>query len=401
MNELRETKSSFFEKEVEQTFWVDVMVEEYESIMKNNVWELVPRPTYKSVVRSRWIFKVKHVANGSIEKYKARFVAKGFSEVGGIYYEETFAPVASSFKEELEREFDMKNMGLMNYFLKLEVWQGDGELFVSQGKYAIKILQRFHVESCKPMETPLATNWRKDNAISGKEVDATIYQKLVGSLMYLVNTLSDMCYVVSQLKQAIFRLTKLCWKATKHVLRYLRGTTQYGLWYRRAEGVKLFGFTDADWVGSPSDQKSISSGIFNFGSAAISWYSKKQKYVALSSVEVEYMAASQATCEVIWMKKILVGLFGQEMDPTVIYCDNQSCIKLYDNLVINDRSKHIDIWYQHLRYCVQRRIMFLQYISTEEQDANILTKDLSRGVFEVHRCRIGVVDNPFLAMREC
>jgi len=113
------------------------------------------------------------------------------------------------------------------------------------------------------------------------------------------------------------------------------------------------------------------------------------------------MAASQATCEAIWMWKILVGLFDQRMDPTVIYCDNQSCIKISKNPVFHDRSKHIDIRYHHLKDCVVRRIMLLQYISTEEQDANILTKAFSKCKFEFHRDRIGVADNPFLVEREC
>eukprot|EP00253_Pinus_taeda_P025903 PITA_25903 len=154
--------------------------------------------------------------------------------------------------------------------------------------------------------------------------------------------------------------TKMFWKAAKHVLRYLKGTSQYGLWYRRTEGVKLQGFTNADWAGSPSNWKSTSGGIFNLGSAAVSWYSKKQSSVALSSAEEKYMAA-----------------------------------------VFHDRSKHIGIWYHHPRDCVAIRIMLLQYISTEEQDANILTKELSKCKFEFHRDRIGVADNPFPIEREC
>ena len=101
------------------------------------------------------------------------------------------------------------------------------------------------------------------------------------------------------------------------------------------------------------------------------------------------------------MRKILVGLFDQRMDLTVTYCDNQSCIKLSENLVFHDRSKHIDIQHHHLRDCVARRIMLLQYISTEEQDADILTKALSKCKFEFHRDKIGVADNPFLVEREC
>ena len=116
--------------------------------------------------------------------------------------------------------------------------------------------------------------------------------------------------------------TKLFWKAGKHVLRYLRGTSGYGLWYRQLDEVKLCGFTDADWAGSPTDRKSTSGGIFSIGLTMVSWYNRKQRSMALSLEEVEYMAASLATCEAIWMRKILVGLFGSHLDPTVIYCDN-------------------------------------------------------------------------------
>ena len=105
--------------------------------------------------------------------------------------------------------------------------------------------------------------------------------------------------------------------------------------------MKLCGFTDVDWVGSPTERKSTSGGIFSIGSTTVSWYSRKQRSVALSSAEVEYMAASLAACEAIWMRKILVGLFGSHLEPTVIYCDNQSCIKLSANPIFHDRSKHM------------------------------------------------------------
>jgi len=130
--------------------------------------------------------------------------------------------------------------------------------------------------------------------------------------------------------------------------------------------VKLQGFTDADWARSPLDRKSISGGVFNLGSAAVFRYSSKQRSVALSSTETKYMATSQAACDSIWVQKILVGLSGQRMDPTMIYCDNQSCIKLSENPSFYDRSKHIDILYHHHRDCVVKRIMLLLYVLTEE-----------------------------------
>jgi hypothetical protein len=170
---------------------------------------------------------------------------------------------------------------------------------VSQGKYAREILGKFYMEGCKPMDTPLPQNWKKEDATSGEVVDSTVYRQLVGSLTYLVNTRSDIFYVVNQLIQAMVRPTKLFWKVGKHVLRDLRGTSKYGLWYRKTDEVKLHGFTDADWAGSPTDRKSTSGGIFSIRSTIVSWYSRKQRTVALSSTEVEYMKSIQATCESI------------------------------------------------------------------------------------------------------
>eukprot|EP00253_Pinus_taeda_P035757 PITA_35757 len=160
-----------------------------------------------------------------------------------------------SCKKDLAREYEMKDMGLMHYFLGMEVWQRDREAFFSQGKYANETMRCFHMDMCKPMETPLAGKWRKEDATSSEP-------------------------------------TKLFWKVAKHVLRYLRGTTQYGLWYKGKKGVKFQGFIDADWAGSPSDRKSTSGGIFNLGSAVVSWYNWKQISNELSSMEAEYMAAS-------------------------------------------------------------------------------------------------------------
>ena len=171
-----------------------------------------------------------------------------------------------------------------------------------------------------PVDTPLPGGWRKEDATSVEVVDSTVYRQLVGSLMYLVNTRPAIRYDINQLSQDMVKPTKLFWKAGKHVLRYLRGTSGYGLWYIQEDEVKLCGYTDADWAGSPMDRKSTSRGIFSIGSTTVSWYSRKQRSMALSSVEVEYMAASLAACEAIWMRKTLVGLFGSQVQISSIVC---------------------------------------------------------------------------------
>ena len=122
----------------------------------------------------------------------------------------------------------------------------------------------------------------------------------------------------------------------------------FGLDYRRSEGIRLVGYTDSDWAGSVVDRKSTSGCCFSLGSTTVLWFSRKHKSVALSSAEPEYMAASQASCEALWLHKLLVNLFGQELRPTMIYCDNQSCIQLSENPVFHDRSKHIEIMYHFI-----------------------------------------------------
>ena len=115
------------------------------------------------------------------------------------------------------------------------VWKYGKEMrnHFSKGNYVNEILKKFHMERNKPMETPLTRNWRKEDATSGEVVDATIYRQLVGSLMYLVNTRPNICFATNQVSQAMVKPTKLYWKKTKHVLRYLKGTAQFGLWFYR------------------------------------------------------------------------------------------------------------------------------------------------------------------------
>ena len=132
------------------------------------------------------------------------------------------------------------------------------------------------------------------------------------------------------------------------MLRYLAGTVDYGLDYRRSDGVRLIGFTDSDWAGSVADRKSISTCCFSLGSATMSWFSRKRKSVGLISASAEYIEASHGSCKGLWLHKLLVDLFDQELRPAVIYYDNQSCIQLSQNHLFQGRSKHIEIGYNFI-----------------------------------------------------
>jgi hypothetical protein len=135
------------------------------------------------------------------------------------------------------------------------------------------------------------------------------------------------------------------WIATKHVLRYIRGTINYGLRYTASNDIQLHGFTNSDWARSVEDRKSTSCMCFSLGSAMISWSSRKKKSVTLSTAEAEYMVACEACTEAVWLRKLISDLFDQTPESTTIYCDNQSCIRLSEHPVFHERSKHIEIKY--------------------------------------------------------
>ena len=142
-------------------------------------------------------------------------------------------------KKNLVEEFDMKDLGRMHYFLGLEVWQQNGEIFLGQGRYTTQILKRFQMEDCRPLTAPMITNWKKIDTSEDDEADPTLYRQLIGSLMYLVNTRPDICYVVNTLSQFMVEPWRARWPEAKHVLRYLQGTIELGLKYTRSNDVRL------------------------------------------------------------------------------------------------------------------------------------------------------------------
>jgi hypothetical protein len=241
---------------------------------------------------------------------------------------------------------------------------------------------------CKSMNTPMEAKLKLLVDISSNLIDATLYRQIIGSLMYLMNTKPDICFAVNTLSQFLVEPRRVHLVAAKHVMRYLKGTMDYGLSY---DDFTLTGYTDVDWAGSVADKKSTSGCCFSLGSAMISWQSRKQSSISLSTAETEYIAACSASCEATWLQKLLTGLFDLEMRATTILCDNQSCIKMTENHVFHDRSKHIEIRYHFIRDMVQRGALKLQYISTDEQVVDVMTNPLSRVKFEHFRDKLGIV----------
>ena len=208
-------------------------------------------------------------------------------------------------KQQMSQVFEMKDLGDLHYCIGLEVWKDSSQTFLTQGKYARTLLERFIMEQCKTTATPLQQNLKLSSDDGTKQVDATLYRKLVGSMIYLTTTRPDLAYSVSVLSQFMSRPIDSHWNAAKCVLRYLSGTCNYGLLYTDISNVTLAGYSDSDWAGNVDDRRSITGYAFSIGSGVISWSSKKKSTVALSSCEEEYQALCAATCEAIWLRRLL------------------------------------------------------------------------------------------------
>jgi hypothetical protein len=175
-------------------------------------------------------------------------------------------------------------------------------------------------------------------------------------------------------------------------LRYVVGTLEYGIWYSKTSNIKLCGYTDSDWASSLDDRRSVSANVFTLGSGVITWSSKKQTIAALSTSEAEYVAATSAACQAIWLRRVLADLQQKQKGATKIFCDNKATISMTKNPTFHSRTKHIDIRYHFIRDLVAKEEISLEYCSTQGQLADVLTKALSKEKFCYFRDLFGVCD---------
>ncbi len=487
--------------------WRKAAEDEIKSILDNKVWSKTELPQDRSPVGCKWIFRIKRKSDGSPDRFKARLVAQGFSQVPGFDYNETFAPVAkfptvrlmlswaaandweihqmdvkcaflngdldeevymqqpegfiakgeerlvlklhkslyglkqsprawnqkldkalhamgfkrsmheaclyfkqgeggeifliiyvddiiimasnleliNTCKDKLHEQFQMSDMGEAEFYLGIQIKRNRGakQLTLHQGRYIGDILDRFELSECAPTKTPMSVGTK---LIAGSEqaTDQEFvnkYQKAVGSLMYLmVATRPDLAYSVGAVSQHMSNPTFSHWTAIKRIFRYVKATHGWTLTLGAKETKipELVGFTDADWGANEDNRKSIGAYCFLFGSGIISWCSKKQSAVALSSTEAEYMALTQATKEAVWLQAVMKELGLCKDDPILLNVDNQSCVALAKNPAFHGRTKHIDIQFHYVRDKVEDNSVTLQYCPTQEMVADILTKPLPR-----------------------
>jgi hypothetical protein len=213
-------------------------------------------------------------------------------------------------------------------------------------------------------------------------VDSTIFMSLVGSLRYLTCTRPGILYGVGLVSCYMGSPTMTHFKAAKRIIRYVKGTIDFGLLYQSSNEFKLIGYSDNDWGGDVDDRKSTTGFVFYLGNSAFSWSSKKQPIVTLSSTcEAEYVAATSSVCHAIWLRKLLKELHMPQVDAKEIYLHNKSALALAKNPVFHDRSKHIDTKYHFIKECIVKKEVQLKFMKTHDQVADIFTKPLKNEIF--------------------
>lgn len=276
----------------------------------------------------------------------------------------------------------MKDLGPVEYFmgLRIKVNRSNGMTIIDQTTFVERILDKFRMNNSKPVATPVESGLKLIKAEQEDDIQGQ-YQQLVGSLMYLMlGTRPDLCFAISYFSRYQDKATKTHWTQLKRVLPYLKGISSYHLVYTRKDGAHpLVGYVDADWANDPDERKSTSGYIFEVYGNPVCWASKKQGVVALSTTEAEYIAAAQAVCEAMWLKKLFKDI-GYVIKSTIpIYEDNQGCIFLCKHPEPK-RTKHIDVKYHYVREKVWSKQVELKYIPSKEQKADVFTKPLASGI---------------------
>ena len=276
--------------------------------------------------------------------------------VDDIVYTGNSNGLLKEFKEDMMVKYEMTDLGLLHHFLGIGIIQTHTSIFIHQGKYAASLLNKFGLRECKSVSTPLVSSDKLCKDDGSGLADEKQYRRIVGSLLYLTATRPDIMYDAGLLARFMHSPTNKHFGTAKRVLRYIKGTLDYGLEYVKGKDAMLIGFCDSDWGGSVDDSKSTSGYAFSFGSGVFSWASVKQNCVALSTAEAEYISASEATIQAIWLRFVLEDFGELQTEATPIHCDNISAIAITKNPVFHQKTKHINRRYHFIKDALQEGV---------------------------------------------
>ena len=298
----------------------------------------------------------------------------------------------NSFKKSMAIEFEMSDLGRLTYYLGIEVHQFDGGITLKQSRYAMKLLDESGMKTCNSTYVPMDFNAKLSKSPAEKGVDETEYRRNIGCLRYLLHTRPDLSFSVGLLSRYMQEPKESHGAALKQVLRYIRGTVSLGVVYLRSSRLEVVGFSDSSHNVDEDDGKSTTGHVFYLDASPITWCSTKKEIVALSSCEAEFMAATEAAKQAIWLQELLGEVVGKTCVKVKIMVDNKSAIALTKNPVFHGRSKHIHRRFHFIRECVEKEQIEVEHVPGTEQRADILTKSLGRTKFVEMRSLIGVKD---------
>ncbi|XP_024013227.1 uncharacterized protein LOC112087549 [Eutrema salsugineum] len=294
------------------------------------------------------------------------------------------------FKVRMSSKFEMSDLGKLTYYLGIEVHQGIDGIKIKQEAYAKRILKEACLENCNPTQLPMKFGLKVSKSQGKTELDPTNYRRNVGCLRYLLHTRPDLAFSVVVVSRYMQSPRKSHGEVMKNILRYLKGTSSYGLKFKREGSKKIVGFSYSSHNIDQDDGRNTTGHMFYFGSAPITWCSQKQDTVALSTCEAEFMAATEAASQAIWLQELQSEITEWKIEQVIIKIDNQSAIALTRNSAFHGRSKHIHKRYHFIRECIENGLVDVEHVPGVEQEADIITKALAMIKFTEMKSLIGV-----------
>jgi hypothetical protein len=299
--------------------------------------------------------------------------------------------VYNEFGKMMANEFEMSMIGELSYFLGLQIKHLKNGTFVSQGKYIKDMLKKFGIEDAKRISTPMGTNRSLDSDTSGNMMDQKMYRSMIKSLLYVTALRLDVMFSVCICARFQASLRESHLKATKRTLRYLKYTQNVGLCYPKGAKFELIGYFDSDYVGCIVHRRSTLDTCQLLERSLVSWSSKKQNSVTLSTAKAEYIAISSCCAQILWIKATLND-FGIKFKQVPLLCDNESAVKLTNNPVQHAGTKHIDVHHHFIRDHQQKEDISIENVGTNDQLAGIFTKSLDEKKFCKLRNELNILD---------
>ena len=285
----------------------------------------------------------------------------------------------------------MTDLGILTSYLGIEIMHEESCTWLNQKSYIQTILHAFKMSEYNSARTPMEARFKLVKDGKEDEGNPSQFRSHIGSLKYLINTRLDITYSVNHLSRYMNKPSSERMSAAKRILRYIKGTSSFGLRYERGkENYSIQGFSESDFARNSDDQKTTTGQLFFMGNSTITWNTVKQNVVALSPCEAEYIAASAPSCQGIWIIRFVEEILNIKVRPFKLYVDNKLAIALSKNPSQHGRSKHIEMRFHFIRDCVEKGYVDIEYVNTESQLADLFTKPLGHIKFEEIQEKLGV-----------